>query len=183
MSLTVHWGYRTNVERQCYAYSTCNSNRNGVYKDPETGKYYAFIDGARTALAGFVTPADCVGKPLVYETNGPKDMCFSETQADYLIRKGKQFTAKYFAKKYKTVPSYDDLGAMERDAHKHFLSIDKNFDKLILSNVFKNSQEAEKYLLDTYRNKRFDIKTLTAKGKTAWDMLPQEVQNRFLRWA
>lgn len=183
-SVYTRWGYHIDNARECYAYSTCAGNFYGVYKDAETGEFFAFASGARTVVADFINADEVIGEPLVYETSGPKDMKFWETQADYLIRKGELFTARYFAEKYYGVPSdYEVATQNEWDARGYFLRKNPNFDKLVLSHIFASPAKAEQFLLNLYRNKRFDASKLAEKALAAWNMLDEVVQARFIKYA
>lgn len=183
-SIYTRWGYHINHERQCYAYSTCAGNFYGVYKDPETGKFFAFASGARSVIAGFVGADDAVGEPIIYDTTAPADMKWYETQADYLIRKGERHTARHFAKEYHGIPpSYNEATQNEWDARAYFLRQNPNFDELVLSQIFATPAQAEKHLLNRYRNKKIKPDNFVGKDLVAWQMLEKETQERLLRYA
>lgn len=182
--IVTRWGYHLDSEKQCYAYSTCAGNFYGVYKDTQTGEFFAFASGARSVIADFVGADDAMGEPVLCETTAPKDMAWYETQADYLIRKGEQYTAHHFAQKYKGVPAdYTESTQNEWDARAYFIRQNPNFDKLVLSQIFATPAQAEKYLLNRYRNKKMNPAHFAGKDLVAWQMLKAETQERFLKYA
>lgn len=183
-AIYTRWGYHINHERQCYAYSTCAGNFYGVYKDTQTGEFFAFASGARSVIANFVSLDDVVGEPVIYETTAPADMKWYETQADYLIRKGELHTARHFAKEYHGVPAdYNEATQNEWDARAYFLRQNPNFDELVLSQIFATPAEAEQYLLNRYRNKKINPTEFIGKDLVAWNMLAEPVQARIAKYA
>lgn len=175
-------GYLVDDTHQIYAYRTAGGNAWGVYQ--KDGKHFAFFDGRRSRakdLAEFLTDDEINSKPLVYISSAPDDMKWFETQAEYFVKKGEKYTAKFLAEKCGGVPQHDLHNVNLCDAFAYFVRRNPNFGQLIHAELFKN-KSPEAFLLREYRNKKINPETLKGKDKTAWALLPQATQDRILRW-
>ena len=180
-----NWGHLTDITGYVYdntlgyyGYSTCARNMWLVWK--EDGKYYCGYVGARS-VCGFPFEIDEGQKPLVYETSSPSDMYWNETQSGYLKRNRKAALA-WFAEHGE--PEWAGSGQNELDAWGYYSKAEgeSEWRQAVTHHTFKDSSEAESYLLRITRNKKivpveFDIKT-----KTAWNLLDEKVQQRLLKW-
>lgn len=171
-SIYTWWGYHIDHDRQIYAYSSCYGNFEGVYK--KNGEYLYFYNGSRH-WRNLAIYADC--EVVLYQTNAPKDMKFWERQADYLIRKGAETTAKYIAKH-----GEDSDSAIA--AKYHFIREmgEQEFTQ-ILAKVTLQGKDPEQYILNKYRNKRLSVNKFDEKDNIAWSMLSDNVRSRILKYA
>lgn len=188
-SIHTKWGYHIDNENQCYAYSTCAGNFHGVYKCRETGEYFSFMRGSRHALMVPHGEEDRNNTPVLYKTSAPKEMKFYERQCDFLCRMGGQYSAKYFAEHCPDIMfteyqqySTDCYTISEYETYYHMKKLNPSFDDLIFAEVFKNTSP-ETYLLNKYRNKKFQPELLTGKDLIAWNLIPQDVKARFVKYA
>lgn len=187
-SIYTWWGYFIDNDNQCYAYSTCAGNYHGVYKCRETGRYFSFMSGSRHALGVPHGAEDLNNTPVLYETSAPKEMKFYERQCDFLCRMGEKFSAKYFAEHCPDIMfteyaqySTDCYNMSDYDVYYHFKKLNPKFNDLIFLEIFKNTSP-EKYLLNKYRNKKLKPELFAGKDLIAWNLLPQNVKERFVKW-
>ena len=175
-------GYLVDDIHQIYAYRTAGGNAWGVYQ--KKSQYFAFFDGRRSRvkdLTDFLTDDEVNSKPALYISSGADDMKWFENQAEYLMRKGEKYTAKFLAEKCGGAPKHDLHNVNLCDAFAYFVRRNPNFGQLIHAELFKN-KSPEAFLLREYRNKKINPETLQGKEKTAWALLPQATQDRILRW-
>lgn len=171
-SIYTSWGYHIDHEKQIYAYSSCNGNFEGVYR--QGGEYFYFYNGSRH-WRNLQSYSDC--EVVLYETTAPKDMAFWERQADYLIRKGPETTAEYIAKH-----GEDSDSAVQAKYHFIHLMGEEEFNK-ILAKVALQEKDPEQYILRKYRNKRLSVNQFDEKDNIAWSMLSDNVRSRILKYA
>ncbi|EGE12771.1 hypothetical protein E9G_00308 [Moraxella catarrhalis 7169] len=125
-------GYLVDYTHQIYAYRTAGGNAWGVYQ--KDSQYFAFFDGRRSRvkdLTDFLTDDEINSKPLVYISSAPDDMKWFETQAEYLVKKGEKYTAKFLAEKCAGAPKYDLHNVNLCDAFAYFVRRNPNFAELI----------------------------------------------------
>ena len=181
-----NWGHVTDItgfvynhEAGYYGYNTSAGNKWLVWK--EDNKFYCGYEGARSRVT-FPFEIDEGQKPLVYETNGPKDMRWNETQYDYLKRNRKA-ALEWFSEHGE--PSWPESGQNELDVWIYYSQAEGEevWRAAVARHSFKDSAAAESYILRTTRNKKIIPQQFDVKAKTAWNMLDEKVQQRLLKWS
>ena len=177
--LTDITGYVYNHEAGFYGYNTSAGNKWLVWK--EEGKFFCGYEGARSRV-GFPFEIDEGQKPLVYVSSGPSDMRWYETQSQYLKRSRKA-ALEWFAEHGE--PSWPESGENELDAWGYYSQVEGEdvWRQAVAHHTFKDSSEAESYLLRITRNKKIVPAEFDTKAKTAWNLLDEKVQQRLLKWS
>lgn len=175
-----------NNEQGC-CYRTSGGNVYGAYRyrpdntRPNYVLHYAFYSGRRSRVADLVNILFEEYRKISavqYSTTGPRDMKWYETLSDYLVRKGSDCAVRYFAK----TGVDGDLGQEEHTALTHYKARDPEFVSKVYATMMEG-MDPEKIILDTFRNKKVVPETMDPKTAAAWQLLPQEVQHRILRWS
>lgn len=177
--LTDITGYVYNHEAGFYGYSTSAGNKWLVWK--EEGKFFCGYEGARSRV-GFPFEIASGVTPLVYESNGPQDMYWNETQSGYLKRNRKA-ALEWFAKNGE--PSWPKSGENELDAWGYYSQVEgeSEWRAAVARHTFKDSASAESFVLRATRNKKIVPAEFDVKMKAAWNLLDEEVKSRILKWS
>lgn len=192
-------GYHANHTEQLYFKMTSSSNTWGVFK--KNDEYFFFINAFRAATKQYMSSevwnylVSNDIKPIYTNSKAPSDMKWHEEQYDYLVRKGLNNYLDYITSydEYQLnlllqgeindnghiVRRYGYFGENEGGAYEYFLDKYPNLNELIIQKTLGNP---EQYLLNRYRNKKFKPENLTGKDLIAWDMLPQDVKDRLVKW-
>lgn len=188
LSPTMCKGYTILDNDMGACYRTSGGNVHGVYRhQPDANRphyfmYYAFYSGRRSRVQDLVNSLFEEYRKIgtvMYSTTGPKDMRWYETLSAYLVRKGPKSAIDYFAD---TGVEGDHLGQEEYTALAHFTAQDPDFVSKVYAAMMEG-MDPEKYILDSFRNKKIVPETMDPKTAAAWQLLPQEVQSRILRWS
>lgn len=192
-------GYHANHAKQLYFKVTSSRNAWGVFK--KNDEYFFFISATRASTKQYMSSdvwhylIDNDVKPIYSNSNAPSDMRWHEEQYDYLTRKGLNnyldFISSYndyqltlllqgeIDDEGYIVRRYEYFGENEGGAYEYFLDKYPNLNELIIQKTLGNT---EKYLLNKYRNQKFNPELLSGKDLIAWDMLPQDVKDRLVKW-